>query len=601
MATGLERIIVSKSDVDERYPGGIEAVRGLAESRGLAATARSASGIGPETSPEMAARHYLQTLIESDDRPTIRAMSAPEAHAPPASQFGVRGERREAITQTDVVSFEQRKDGIPVFGSRAIVELDEQRGLVSASVDMANVHDVDTRPTVSAVDAQRHLALVLHAEDPVRLGDPSLTILPHPDEDGVLHLTWRFRHVPFAPPEDALAASDSESADEALGGCGAHTVRLSDDFDFFIDAHSGELVYLFPNSPHIDVPTLCEGVDEDGKTQTFWGRANVAGFEMENTFEDIWTADMGLQSIETHQPPSSPVTNKTRNWQNANPAAVSAHVNVTRVLDFLLRVLRRNSIDDHGMTLKNIVNCASNRSANPPEWINAVWWRDSMWYGQQSQLGGGFSSLSRFLDIIAHELFHGVTAHTANLVYRGLPGALNESFSDIFGIIVRNWHLADDRGDVGTWSWELGPGLGAGGNPLRNMENPSSVGRWRKPAPGGTVSVIVGYPDHMNDYVQLPATQFFDWGGVHWFSNIHNLAAHNMLTSQRADGTRVFTPEEMAILYYLVLTRLTSTSDFGDARAEMLSVAATVNTGNAARQSEVQQAITNAYDAVGIV
>lgn len=105
----------------------------------------------------------------------------------------------------------------------------------------------------------------------------------------------------------------------------------------------------------------------------------------------------------------------------------------------------------------------------------------------------------------------------------------------------------------------------------------------------------------MNQYVKLPNEKIWDRGGVHIFSNIHNLAAHNVLTSQRADETRVFTPEEVAVLYYIVLTRLGALSEFDDARTELLNVAAAIYGGVAARAAETRAAIEDAYDAVGIV
>jgi Zn-dependent metalloprotease len=322
---------------------------------------------------------------------------------------------------------------------------------------------------------------------------------------------------------------------------------------------------------------------------------------MENPFEDIRTLDLNLQPIETTALPVQAIENSTSDWKNTNPAAVSAHVNATRVLDFLFRILRRNSIDDNGMVVENVVNCTSNQAPSPPEWLNAVWWQGRMWYGQQAQPGGSLSSLSRFLDVIAHELFHGITEHTAELVYESQSGALNESMSDIFGIIIRNWHLAPAPGDVSTWSWEIGPGLGSGGNPLRSMDNPSSVGRWRRPDPAGGSQIVEGYPDHMDQYAILPVTQFYDWGGVHWFSSIHNFAAHKVLVSRRADNSVIFSPEEVAILYYLVLTRLTRLSDFHDARTELIVVSDTLYSGDNARMTEAREAINQAYDAVGIV
>ena len=591
MAKGFDHVTMSYEDI-----------RKLKTDSGV----RSGIAVG-SSNAEQVAREFLKELVANDSRPSLRSVDvglaatevAPSAAGP---QLVKRGERTEDITETEVVSFAQQKNDIPVFGSRAVVEMDQQREVVSASLDVADVEGVDTDPSVSAEQAREYLAGKLGASEIGTVPEPAVTILPHPHEEGALHLAWHFQHVPLEPPAEENAPPEQDAENVDLGGCTAHGPMLRPDFDYFVDAHTGKLIYLFPNSAHLDIPTRCRGEDVDGQNQVFFGRLDGAEFKMENPFEDIRTLDLGLQPIETTPLPTEAVENATSDWQNTNPAAVSAHVNATRVLDFLFRILRRNSIDDNGMVLENIVNCSSNSAPNPPEWINAVWWQGKMWYGQQSQGGGNFSSLSRFLDVIAHELFHGITEHTADLVYESLPGALNESFSDIFGIIVRNWHLAPAPGDVSTWSWEIGPGLGSGGDPLRHMANPASVGRWRRPHPSGSgFEIVNGYPDHMNDYVPLPVTRFYDWGGVHWFSSIHNLAAHNVLTSQRPDNTFVFSPEEVAILYYLVLTRLDRLSEFDDTRAEMLLVSDVIYAGNLSRANEARDAITQAYDAVGIV
>ena len=558
-------------------------------------------------SVEEVARDFLRTLVAADSRTETgpfglkRGARTGRAGTPEPSeelQLALRTARHETITSTDVVSFEQVKGQVPVFGARATVELDVRREVVSASMDVADVHTISTQPSIDRAKAIRFLTRYLGNTDFGSVPEPTLSILPHPEEDGELLLTWHFQHVPILPPEEGDGTVfDTGSRD--LGGCCAGTSPLEPDFDYFVDAHSGKVVYFFPNSAHIDIPTLCRGLDENKQIQTFFGRVNGTTYEMENPFEDIRTLDLALQPIETAQVPNTPVSNVTNNWQNSNPAAVSAHVNAARVLDFLFRILRRNSIDDKGLTLENIVNCSSQYAQNPPEWINAVWWHGRMWYGQQAR-PGGFTSLSRHLDVIAHELFHGVTDYTAKLVYRGLSGALNESFSDIFGIIVRNWHLASLPEDVSTWNWEIGPGLGSGGNPLRDMANPSRIGSWLRPTPTGS-QIITGYPNHMNQYVQLPATMAYDWGGVHWYSNIHNLAANRVLISRRANGKYVFTPEEVAVLYYLVLTRLNRLSDFSDALSELVVVSDTIYQGNSVRATEARTAITNAYDFVGIV
>ncbi|MCH9695239.1 MAG: M4 family metallopeptidase [Gammaproteobacteria bacterium] len=583
MAKGFEKLRLSGRDMPPPGPG-------------LAGIDRPADT--GEHSNEDAARQFVLRVAAADDRPFIRSMAAvvdetPDAAAP---QLVKLVDRTEPITSTAMVHFQQSQNDIPVFGSRVVVELDDNQETVSASMDLAALDDVDLLPGLSGAAALSMLATSVHVEDLGMIPDPQLTILPHPHQNGRLYLTWHFRGVPAEP-----IPSSEDDSDEVHLACFGDAEPLQGDYDFFLDAHNGEVLYFFPKSAHLDIPTRCQGEDEDGVNQSFFGRLGNPGFAMENPFEDVNTYDLGLQPIETTPIPVDTVRNATSDWQNSNPAAVSAHVNATRVLEFLFRILRRNSIDDQGMVLQNIVNCASNQAQNPPEWINAVWWQGRMWYGQEEQGDGSFVSLSRYLDIIGHELFHGVTEHTAGLVYESLPGALNESFSDIFGVIIRNWHLAPNAGDVATWTWDIGPGLGSGGGPMRSMSNPSSVGRWRRPDPNGPGDVIVnGYPDHMNQHVVLPATRRYDWGGVHIFSNIHNLAAHNVLTTRKPDNSVVFSPEEVAILYYLVLTRLGSLSEFDDARAELLVVSDTVYAGDAVRQQVARSAIESSYDAVGI-
>lgn len=598
MAKGFDQLKLSTEDIRKLM---------LKKSRPIGIGAGPIDNVLTEdTSPEQVARAFLIDLGLNEIAPKIRSLGAESytgtrtGAAPSEAQLVKSDERMEEITKTKVVSFEQVKDETPIFGSRVVVEIDAQSTVVSASVDVAAVDDFDTDPAISNLKAQQILAEFLSVDDPQQLPEPVKTILPHPNENGALHLAWYFQHVLFSPPATEEDSGEDEDGDQ--GGCCAFGLSLEPDFDYFIDAHTSELIYFYPNSAHIDIPTRCRGQDEDGQYQSFFGRLDGPDFRMENPFEDVRTLDLGLQPFETTTLPVDAIGNATSDWQNSNPAAVSAHVNATRVLDFLFRILRRDSIDGNGMVLENIVNCSSNRAVNPPEWINAVWYQDKMWYGQQAQAGGGFISLSRFLDVIAHEMFHGVTQNTANLVYAGQSGALNESISDIFGVIIRNWHLAPVPGDVSTWSWDIGSGLGAGGGPLRSMSNPSSVGKWRRPNPAGSgFQIINGYPKHMSQYVTLPVTQTYDWGGVHWYSNIHNLAAHNVLTSRRQDNSLVFSPEEVAILFYLVLTRLTRLSDFDDARSELIVVSDTLNGGNQTRRTETHAAITQAYDAVGIV
>jgi Zn-dependent metalloprotease len=122
-----------------------------------------------------------------------------------------------------------------------------------------------------------------------------------------------------------------------------------------------------------------------------------------------------------------------------------------------------------------------------------------MVYGQMLH-NGELRSLSANIDVVAHEIFRGVTDHTSRLESAFQPGALNESYSDIFATIITNQGNPNPR----TWDWLLGERLLPGGKPFRDVSDPPRFGQ----------------PDHMDDFRVLPDTQDGDWGGVHINSGI---------------------------------------------------------------------------------
>jgi len=208
-----------------------------------------------------------------------------------------------------------------------------------------------------------------------------------------------------------------------------------------------------------------------------------------------------------------------------------------------------------------------------------------MWYGQIRQ-NGRLVSLSRFLDVIGHELTHGVIESTSNLVYATQSGALNESLADIAGVIIKNWYEAPNREDVATWNWDIGPGLRAGGRPLRDFADPSRV----------------GHPMHMDSFRRLSPgelpSEANDQGWVHFNSNIHNKAAHNLLTMMK-DGARVFSVEDVAVLTYLGMARLTPLATFSESLQAVVDVGRTCFGGDVNRKDKIDS-IRNAYQLVGI-
>jgi Zn-dependent metalloprotease len=322
------------------------------------------------------------------------------------------------------------------------------------------------------------------------------------------------------------------------------------------------------------------GADYDNNQVTFFGITGAGGFFLIDPLRNIETYDYNFQDLDATPTPAFPAQAISAPTNNLNvPQAVCAHYNATVVYNFFNDEMKRDGIDDKGMKLISAVNVYSSdqNPSPPPNWGNAVWTQGKMWYGQENG-----TSFAKHLDIIAHELTHGVTETSSRLIYRRLSGALNESYSDIFGVIIANWNPGRPN-DVSTWRWEIGPGLGQGGGPIRNFANPAATGQ----------------PDHMNQYQVLPLS--FDAGGVHIYSGIHNKAVHLLLTNRDAGGQLTFPTPELVLLLYLTLTRLTPTSVFTDSRRTLENVTGTYHAADLATRNARLAAIKAAFDAVGIV
>lgn len=528
---------------------------------------------------ETAARFFLGKVLGVDERPTLRGITAPD-RPEVVPDLQMQRVQDSPLTNTRLVSFDQTKTSIPIFGTRAVVELDQDRNLVGLSADFAEVPDIPPVAQVSPADALYSIAKWTGTE--LRLDSvnaPKLSFFQRQEEnDDSWHLVYVFERLFAVPP-------DLREGHRHGHGLGRSPREMKPQFTYLVDAHSGEIVFHFSNTPLVvasplPLPAQCRGIDEEGVVQEFFGHRRAAGgFELFDPFRSIRTFDLAAGDIDGHVFPTDAVFHTDFDFVGTNRGAVSAHLNAMRVHDFYKGVLMRDGIDDKGMDLVSVVNCTYAADQAPPEWHNAVWWNGRMWYGQRDDGTGRLISFSRFLDVIAHELTHGVTDHSSNLVYKNQSGALNESFSDIFGIIIKNWTEVGPDTDPGTWDWELGSGLGSHGRPLRDLSNPARTGD----------------PDHMDNFLVTTADQ----GGVHTNSNIHNKAAFNVLMATDAQGERVFPSREAAILYYLTLIRLSSLATFRMALVTLLDVAKTLYPDPAERNLKLQ-AIRNAYGAVGI-
>jgi Zn-dependent metalloprotease len=260
----------------------------------------------------------------------------------------------------------------------------------------------------------------------------------------------------------------------------------------------------------------------------------------------------------------------------------SVDISVNRAFDglgatreFYREVLDRNSIDDQGMRLDGYVHYGEG-------------YNNAFWDGQQMVFGDGdgvmFTDFTSSLDVIAHELTHGVTEHVAGLEYHKQSGALNESMSDVFGSLVKQWSLGQTAEQA---DWLIGaevftPGIEA--DALRSMKAPGT-------AYDNETFGKDPQPDHMSKFVHLPDTEEGDYGGVHINSGIPNKAFY--LTATRIGG---YAWEAPALIWYEALKASGPTTEFQEFADKTYLMAGELY----GTDSMEQQAVLAAWREVGI-
>ncbi len=255
------------------------------------------------------------------------------------------------------------------------------------------------------------------------------------------------------------------------------------------------------------------------------------------------------------------------------PAVAEAFDGLGATWDCYSEIFGRQSIDDEGMPLDATVHYSRD-------------YNNAFWNGQQMVFGDGDGELfNRFtvaLDVIGHELTHGVTQDEARLVYMFQPGALNESISDVFGSLIKQYALQQSARDA---DWLIGAGLftsAVNGHALRSMKAPGTA--YDDPVLGKDPQ-----PDHMDRY----SSSYFDNGGVHINSGIPNKAFY-----LAAVGIGGVAWENAGRIWYETLRDPALRENTGFRRFANLTVAVAARLyGSAATEPA---AIADAWAAVGI-
>jgi len=336
--------------------------------------------------------------------------------------------------------------------------------------------------------------------------------------------------------------------------------------EIYVDAITGAILWTENKIHH---------VDEVGTAQTGYSgnqvmtSDNMGGgtYRLQETGRGNGVRTFNCNETTTYS--NTDFTNNSANWNLAgtDAYATDAHWGAEMTYDYFLTKHSRNSIDGAGFRLDSYVHYDQNYG-------NAFWDGQRMTYGDGSSGNAPFTAL----DIAGHEITHGLTTFTANLVYQDESGALNESFSDIFGVSVEfvarpaqaNWLMGEDLGFV-----------------IRNMSNPNAAGD----------------PDTYfgNNWAPLGGG---DNGGVHTNSGVQNFWYYLLVDggSGTNDNGDSYSINALGlnvagqIAFRNLTVYLTTNSEYADAR--FFGIQSTVDLFGPCT-SEVEE-VTNAWYAVGV-
>ncbi len=338
----------------------------------------------------------------------------------------------------------------------------------------------------------------------------------------------------------------------------------------FVDATDGRIIHS---------ENLLHYKDVKGKATTVYSGIQTITTDSTSTGYTLKEAGRG-NGIETYNMKKGTnfsiyenFTDKNNLWDTTNAQkdqyASDAHWGTEMTYDYYFQKHNRNSIDGKGYKLINMVHYGS-------LFGNASWDGTRMLYGDGDSVNTNNPIVS--LDVIGHEITHGLTANTAKLAGQNEPGALNESFSDIFGATI-DWFARPDRAN-----WKIGE---ENGKLYRSLENPNSTNQ----------------PDTYqgNYWVSINGG---DFGGVHSNNGVQNYWYY--LLVQGGTGTNdkgnpyvvngIGIEKAAAIVYRNLTVYMTSLSNYQDARYYAIQSAIDLY---GSCSSEVES-VSNAWYAVGV-
>lgn len=406
------------------------------------------------------------------------------------------------------------------------------------------------------------------------------------DEEEFIKKETNDASASFAPKGELVYYSDP--TDEKL-----NDLRLAYKFDIYSEKPlSRQYVFVdAKNGKVLGIDAIIHDVNAPGTATTAYsGNRNIVADSYNGSYRLRETGRNGGTSVETYNlkkgtsySAAVDFTDTDNVWNNVNTNkdqyATDAHWGAEMTVDYFYTKFGRKSIDNNHFAIKSYVHYSTN-------YFNAFWDGSRMTYGDGSSTTNGGKPLTA-IDVCGHEIAHGMTSKTANLVYQREPGALNEGFSDIFGNSIERWARPTQA------SWTLGEDFSY---VIRDMANPNAYGQpdtylgtyWKATTTSGCAS-----PSQANDYC-----------GVHTNSGVLNFWYYLLVTGGSGTNDKGFAynvsgiglDKAAAVAYRTLTTYLISTSTYANARTYSLQAAADLY---GAGSNEVTQ-VTNAWNAVGV-
>ena len=473
------------------------------------------------------------------------------------------------------VRVQQTIGGVPVFGGDAVVHLDRTGAVYAFSGHLRPAPDAAARPQAllsadAALAAARADVGVTEERAADELSDwtpdAHLVYLPTGDGLALAYHVRLYQDAPFPANWNVFVDAVTGAAIERWNAIHTVAPALS---PFVAAAPAGE---AFPFMGAMMTPATGSG------TSLYSGTVTLSTDRVSSTSYRLYDTSRISAGIRTRSAnlgtslPGSDITDSDNNFTSTtNRAGIDAHWGAAKVYDYYLGTHNRNSYNNAGAALNSTVQY---RQQSGVRYNNAFWNGAQMVYGDGD--GTTFTALVD-LDICAHELTHAVTERTAGLVYNREPGALNESVSDIFAVMV-------DRDDWTVGEKSYTPGTS--GDALRSLSNPTAEGQ----------------PDtYANRLYQGSCTPSStnDYCGVHTNSGIPNHAAYLMAAGGTKGGVTVGSigrGDTERIWYRALTSYFTSSTDFAGARAGTIQAATDLFGSGSAQVASV----TNAWAAVGV-